>query len=36
MKACIKVTYWDVSKKELYIDVQIWRLFLNIEVINYF
>ena len=27
MKVCIKVTYGDVSEKELQIYVQIWRLF---------
>ena len=27
MKVCIKVTYGDVSEKELLIDVQTWRLF---------
>ena len=34
MKMYIKVTYGDVSEKELQFDVHIWRFFRNIEDIR--
>ena len=36
MKECTKVTYGDVSKKELLYDVQICVYFRNIELISTF